>query len=210
MPNRSDTAGRFKVKRKVLDARGVERVLRRMAGELVERYSDDELASLMLLGIRTRGLPLAERLAAHVKDMEGIEVPLGALDITFYRDDLSAIGPQPVVKGTKLPGTIEKKIVVVCDDVLYTGRTVRAALDELADYGRPRAVVLAVLVDRGLRELPIQADIVGKVLTTDRSEHVEVGFQSVDGADYVKLLETRADERVTQAADDSESSSAEN
>ncbi|MDA8020428.1 MAG: bifunctional pyr operon transcriptional regulator/uracil phosphoribosyltransferase PyrR [Thermoanaerobaculia bacterium] len=163
-----------------------------MAGQLVERYGDDELASLTLLGIRTRGLPLAERLAVHVKEMEDVDVPLGALDITFYRDDLSVIGPQPVVKGTKLPGSIEDRIVVLCDDVLYTGRTVRAALDELADYGRARAVVLAVLVDRGLRELPIQADIVGKVLTTDRSEHVEVGFTSVDGADYVKLLERRA------------------
>jgi len=186
------------MKRKVLDARGVGRVLRRMAGELVEHVveqtGDDELASLMLLGIRTRGLPMAERLAAHVKDIEGVEVPLGALDITFYRDDLSAIGPQPVVKGTKLPGTIEDKIVVLCDDVLYTGRTVRAALDELTDYGRPRAVVLVVLVDRGLRELPIQADIVGKVLTTDRSEHVEVGFSDVDGADYVKLLEIKPQE----------------
>jgi pyrimidine operon attenuation protein/uracil phosphoribosyltransferase len=204
LPNRSDTAGRFRTKRKVLDARGVGRVVRRMAGEMVEQYGDEELASLMLLGIRTRGLPLAERLAAHVKDMEGVDVPLGALDITFYRDDLSAIGPQPVVKGTKLPGSIDDKIVVLCDDVLYTGRTVRAALDELADYGRPRAVVLAVLVDRGLRELPIQADIVGKVLTTDRSEHVEVGFADIDGADYVKLLE-----RSAQAEEPSVESSAE-
>lgn len=162
--------------------------------QVVERYGDEELASLMLLGIRTRGLPLAERLAAHVKEIEGVEVPLGALDITFYRDDLSAIGPQPVVKGTKLPATIEGKIVVLCDDVLYTGRTVRAALDELADYGRPRAVVLAVLVDRGLRELPIQADIVGKSLPTDRTEHVAVGFSDTDGSDYVKLLEPRANE----------------
>lgn len=203
MPNRSDTASRFRTKRKVLDARGVGRVVRRMAGELVERavehHGDDDLSSLVILGIRTRGLPLAERLAAQVKEMEDVEVPLGALDITFYRDDLSAIGPQPVVKGTKLPGAIEDRIVVLCDDVLYTGRTVRAALDELADYGRPRAVILAVLVDRGLRELPIQADIVGKVLTTDRSEHVEVGFTGIDGADYVKLLEVKPDERTPQA-----------
>lgn len=188
MPTRSDTAGRFETKRKVLDARGVGRVVRRMAGEIVERYDDEDLQALMLLGIRTRGLPLAERLAQQILGMEDLEVPLGALDITFYRDDLSAIGPQPVVKGTKLPGPIDDRIVVLCDDVLFTGRTVRAALDELADYGRPRAVLLAVLVDRGLRELPIQADIVGKVLTTDRSEHVEVGFVDTDGADYVKLL----------------------
>lgn len=189
---KSDIAARFRTKREVIDARGVGRVLRRMAGQIVERH--DDLSPLMLLGIRTRGLPLAERLAAEIRKVEGVDVPLGALDITFYRDDLSTIGPQPVVKGTHLPGPIDDRVIVLCDDVLYTGRTVRAALDELADYGRPRAVRLTVLVDRGLRELPIQADVVGKTLTTDRSEHVEVGFESTDGADYVRLLERRSDE----------------
>lgn len=178
---------RLHEKRGVLDAREMKRILRRMAGELLERHPD--LADLRLVGIRTRGLPLAERLAQEIERMEGEKLPIGALDITFYRDDLSAIGPRPVVKGSHLPFEIEGKVVVLCDDVLYTGRTVRAALDELADYGRPRAVRLAVLIDRGHRELPIQADLVGKSLPTARAEHVEVGFAATDGADYVRLLE---------------------
>jgi pyrimidine operon attenuation protein / uracil phosphoribosyltransferase len=178
---------RLQEKRGVIDAREMKRILRRMAGELLERHPD--LADLRLVGIHTRGLPLAERLAQEIERMEGEKLPIGALDITFYRDDLSAIGPRPVVKSSHLPFDIEGKVVVLCDDVLYTGRTVRAALDELADYGRPRAVRLAVLVDRGHRELPIQADLVGKDLPTARSEHVEVGFLSTDGADYVRLLE---------------------
>lgn len=178
---------RLHEKRGVLDAREMKRILRRMAGELLERHPD--LGDLRLVGIRTRGLPLAERLAQEIERMEGEKLPIGALDITFYRDDLSAIGPRPVVKGSHLPFEIEDKVVVLCDDVLYTGRTVRAALDELADYGRPRAVRLAVLIDRGHRELPIQADLVGKFLPTARTEQVEVGFAATDGADYVRLLE---------------------
>ena len=182
---------RLHEKRGVLDAREMKRILRRMAGELLERHPD--LADLRLVGIRTRGLPLAERLAQEIERMEGEKLPIGALDITFYRDDLSTIGARPVVKGSHLPFEIEDKVVVLCDDVLYTGRTVRAALDELADYGRPRAVRLAVLIDRGHRELPIQADLVGKSLPTARSEHVEVGFAATDGADYVRLLERQLD-----------------
>lgn len=178
---------RLHEKRGVLDAREMKRILRRMAGELLERHPD--LGDLRLVGIRTRGLPLAERLAQEIERMEGEKLPIGALDITFYRDDLSTIGARPVVKGSHLPFDIEDKVVVLCDDVLYTGRTIRAALDELADYGRPRAVRLAVLIDRGHRELPIQADLVGKSLPTARTEHVEVGFASTDGADFVRLLE---------------------
>lgn len=178
---------RLHEKRGVLDAREMKRILRRMAGELLERHPD--LGDLRLVGIRTRGLPLAERLAQEIERMEGEKLPIGALDITFYRDDLSTIGARPVVKGSHLPFDIEDKVVVLCDDVLYTGRTIRAALDELADYGRPRAVRLAVLIDRGHRELPIQADLVGKSLPTARTEHVEVGFSSTDGADFVRLLE---------------------
>lgn len=178
---------RLQEKRGVLEAREMQRIVRRMAGELLERHPN--LEELRLVGIRTRGLPLAERLAEEIERMEGEKLPIGALDITFYRDDLSTIGARPVVKGSHLPFEIEDKVVVLCDDVLYTGRTVRAALDELADYGRPRAVRLAVLIDRGHRELPIEADVVGKSLPTARSEHVEVGFASTDGSDFVRILE---------------------
>lgn len=165
------------------------RVIRRMAGQLVERERDP--TSLLLLGIRTRGLPLAERIADEIARMEATRPAIGVLDITLYRDDLSTIGPQPVVRGSELPGPIEGRLVVLCDDVLYTGRTVRAALDELRDYGRPRAVRLAVLIDRGHRELPIQADIVGKTIATARDELVEVAFTGTDGHDHVRVLAPR-------------------
>ncbi len=182
---------RFRFKHAVLDGREMRRIIRRMAGELIEHQRD--LEEMLLVGIRTRGLPLAERLAEEIERMEGVRLPMGALDITLYRDDLSTIGPQPVVKGTRLPEAIEGRVVTLCDDVLYTGRTVRAALDELQDYGRPRAVRLAVLIDRGHRELPIQADVVGKRLPTARSELVEVGFTPIDDEDFVHLLD-RAEE----------------
>ena len=171
----------------LLDAAQMKRVVRRMAGELVERNGGTQ--DLMLVGIRTRGVPLAERLAAEIMAAEGVEIPLGILDITLYRDDLSTIGPQPVVKESRLPGDIENRLVVLCDDVLYTGRTVRAALDALLDYGRPRAVQLAVLVDRGRRELPIQADVVGRSVPTSAREVVEVQFRETDAAERVRLVE---------------------
>jgi pyrimidine operon attenuation protein/uracil phosphoribosyltransferase len=178
---------RFVFKRDVLDAREMERIIRRMAGQLVEQTRD--LEAVLLVGIRTRGLPLAERLVEEIYGLEGMRPPLGALDITLYRDDLSTIGPNPVVKGTHFPEPLDDRLVVLCDDVLYTGRTVRAALDELKDWGRPRAVRLAVLIDRGHRELPIQADIVGKRLPTAGTELVEVGFEATDGKNYVRLHE---------------------
>ncbi len=176
---------RLRFVRDIIDARDMSRAIRRMAGEIAEREGD--LDRLLLVGIRTRGLPLAERLAAEIESMEGACPDLGAIDITLYRDDLSVIAPQPLIKGSSLPGPIDGRIVVLCDDVLYTGRTVRAALVELADYGRPRAVRLAVLIDRGHRELPIQADIVGKQVQTIPEEHIEVGFETTDGSDYVRL-----------------------
>ncbi len=176
----------LRFKREVLDRHQLRRIVRRMAGELIENHRD--LSELLLVGIRTRGVPLAERLAAEIERVEGRHPPLGVLDITLYRDDLSTIAPQPVVKSTSFPVPIDDRVVVLCDDVLYTGRTVRAALDELVDYGRPRAVRLMVLIDRGHRELPIQADVVGKVMPTSRSEVVEVGFEPVDDGDYVRLL----------------------
>jgi pyrimidine operon attenuation protein/uracil phosphoribosyltransferase len=166
-------------------------IIRRMAGQLIEQHRDPE--RLLLLGIQTRGLPLAERLVDEIERMEGVRPTLGAVDITLYRDDLSTIAPQPVVKETRIPEPIDGRIVVLCDDVLYTGRTVRAALDELNDYGRPQAVRLAVLIDRGHRELPIQADVVGKHLPTAVSELVEVAFEEVDGENVVRLLERSED-----------------
>ena len=165
----------------------MRRVVRRMAGELLERHAD--LASLVLVGIRTRGVPLAEALAAEIERMEGRRPALGTLDITLYRDDLSTIAPQPIVRASHLPDAIDDKVLVLCDDVLYTGRTVRAALDALLDYGRPRRVRLAVLIDRGHRELPIQADLVGKKVPTTESEVVHVRFAATDGIDKVELAE---------------------
>jgi pyrimidine operon attenuation protein/uracil phosphoribosyltransferase len=156
-----------------------------MAGEIVE--GADTVDDLVLVGIRTRGVPMAESFAREIEALEGDRPPVGILDITLYRDDLSTIGPQPVVKDTKIPVAIDDRLVVLCDDVLFTGRTIRAALDALADYGRPRAVRLAVLVDRGHRELPIQADVVGRVVTTERDEEVRVSFQESDGANRVEV-----------------------
>jgi pyrimidine operon attenuation protein / uracil phosphoribosyltransferase len=172
----------------ILDAKQMGRILRRMAGEIAERHHSD-LPSLLLAGIRTRGVPIAERIAAEIERMEGIKVPVGTLDITLYRDDLSTVGPQPLVKGTHLPRSIDGCAVVLCDDVLYTGRTVRAALDELVDFGRPRIVQLAVLIDRGHRELPIQADFVGKKVPTSQGETIEVSFLSTDDTEQVRILE---------------------
>jgi pyrimidine operon attenuation protein / uracil phosphoribosyltransferase len=171
----------------ILDAKQMARIIRRMAGEIVEK--DRDLSQLLLVGIRTRGVPLAEAMAAEIERMEGQKIPVGILDITLYRDDLSTVGPQPQVKGTHLPRPIDGCIVVLCDDVLYTGRTVRAALDELIDFGRPKAVQLATLIDRGHRELPIQADFVGKKVPTSQNEIIEVSFQSTDGVEQVRILE---------------------
>jgi len=182
----------LRVQRTVLDAGGVARAIDDMAEALLEEEPAGD--GLMLIGIRTRGLPLAERLAAAIARRSGVTPPIGALDITLYRDDLSTIGPQPVVRGTDLPGPIDGRVVVLCDDVLYTGRTVRAALDELADYGRPRAVRLAVLVDRGHRELPVQPDVVGLRLDTTPEQVVEVAFADVDGSDAVRLLARAGEE----------------
>jgi pyrimidine operon attenuation protein/uracil phosphoribosyltransferase len=175
----------------ILDAEQMARMIRRMAGEISERNRG--VSDLMLVGIRTRGVPLAEAIGAEIERMEGHRVPLGVLDITLYRDDLSTVAQQPVVKGTHLPGPLDGRAVVLCDDVLFTGRTVRAALDHLVDYGRPRSVQLAVLIDRGHRELPIQADFVGKTVPTSRDELVEVCFPSTDdGVEQVRILERAA------------------
>jgi len=171
----------------ILDAKQMARIIRRMAGEIAEVHQDT-IPSLLLAGIRTRGVPLAEKIAAEIERMEGVKVPVGILDITLYRDDLSTVGAQPLVKGTHLPRSIDDCAVVLCDDVLYTGRTVRAALDELVDFGRPKTVQLAVLIDRGHRELPIQADFVGKKVPTSQSEIIEVSFLATDDTEQVRIL----------------------
>ena len=171
----------------VMDADRMSRALTRIAHEIVERHRGvDELA---LVGIRTRGVPLARRIARSLQDIADDEVPTGALDITLYRDDLmrAAIGPQPVVRKTEIPFSIDDRTIVLVDDVLYTGRTTRAALDALIDFGRPKAIQLVVLVDRGHRELPIKADYVGKNVPTSRKESVQVRLQELDGADEVTV-----------------------
>lgn len=171
----------------LLDERSLERVLARVAREVVEKVAD--LDSLVLMGIHRRGVDLSRWIAAEIGRAEGIEVATGTLDITLYRDDLMAIGPRPVVGETRLPhGGIDGKTIVIVDDVLYTGRTVRAALDELADFGRPRRILLCVLIDRGGRELPIHADIVGKSYTVEGGDRVEVLVPAIDGESRVELV----------------------
>jgi pyrimidine operon attenuation protein/uracil phosphoribosyltransferase len=172
------------------------RVVRRMAGELLEKEGD--VASVLLVGIRTRGVPLAEALASEIQSMEQTEVPVGVLDITLYRDDLSTIAPQPVVKETHFPTTLSDRVVVLCDDVLFTGRTIRAAMDALVDFGRPRSIRLAVLIDRGHRELPIQADVVGKAVQTERHQLVDVLFSQTDGENEVVLVNAPAPEEANE------------
>ena len=175
----------------LLDDRTVERVLARMAREIVEQAG--ELDQLILIGIHRRGVDLARWLSDEIGKYEGTPIPTGSLDITLYRDDLMAIGPRPVVGDTRLPrGGIDGKTVVIVDDVLYTGRTVRAALDELADFGRPKRILLCVLVDRGGRELPIHADVVGKKVDTGRHERVDVLVKELDGKDAVTLVRVGA------------------
>jgi pyrimidine operon attenuation protein/uracil phosphoribosyltransferase len=170
----------------ILNARAVARTISRMADEILER--NDGPDRLMLVGIQRRGVQIAERLAEVIKEREGKEVPRGALDITLYRDDLQTIGPRPIVGKTHLPGALEGQVVVIVDDVLFTGRTIRAALDELADFGRPSRIMLAVLVDRGGRELPIHADVVGHTLTVPPGGRVDVFVPSLDKRDEVVLV----------------------
>ena len=183
----------YRERQELMDADRLSRTLSRMAHEILERHPD--LRGTVLVGVRTRGVPLARRLAARMKEASGFEPPVGALDITLYRDDLTTVGPQPVLKGTDIPTSIDGKTVVLVDDVLFTGRTVRAALDELIDFGRPARIELAVLVDRGHRELPIHADYAGKTLTTTREEVVQVRLKEEDGDDRVVLLERGAASR---------------
>ncbi len=174
-------------KAQVLDEQGIDRALTRIAHEILEKTQGTE--GLALVGIRTRGVTLARRIAERILAIEGVSPPVGTLDITLYRDDLSLLAGQPKVKATEIPFPIKGKAVVLVDDVLFTGRTIRAALDALIDLGRPRMIQLAVLVDRGHRELPIRADYVGKNLPTSRRESVAVLLKEHDGEDRVVIQE---------------------
>ncbi len=177
----------FREKSRLMTAADMNRVMMRMASQIVENNPD--LSDVILVGIRRRGVPLAERLAKKILEMDEVTVATGALDITLYRDDLSTVGDRPVVNKTELPGNITGKTIILVDDVLYTGRTVRAALDELIDFGRPRRVQLAVLVDRGWRELPIRADYVGKEVTTSEKEIIKVMLPEFDEQEQVVIVE---------------------
>ena len=171
--------------RQIMTADEIRRATTRLSLEIVEKQAGTD--GLMLIGIQRRGVPLARRIAASILEHEGVEVAVGALDITFYRDDLSMVAQQPIVKGTELPSGIDGRTIILVDDVLYTGRTNRAAMDALVDYGRPQAIRLAVLVDRGHRELPIRADHVGKNVPTSREELVRVHLEETDGVDEVEI-----------------------
>ena len=171
----------------LMDSEGIRRALTRIAHEIVEKNKGVD--NVVLVGIRTRGVPIAERLAENIEKLEGKKPPVGVLDITLYRDDLSTLAYQPIVRPTELPVDITGKIVVLVDDVLYTGRTIRAALDAVIDNGRPKTIQLAVLVDRGHRELPIRADFVGKNVPTSSKEVISVQLQATDEAENVILRE---------------------
>ena len=177
-----------KEKAQILDQDGIRRSLTRIAHEIIERNKG--IDKLVLIGIRRRGAPLAERLAARIKEIEGRAAPVGILDITLYRDDLTTLAHRPLVRSTEVSFPVSGKTVVLVDDVIYTGRTIRAALDALLDLGRPKVIQLAVLVDRGHRELPIRADYVGKNVPTSRKEVVSVRLKEIDGEERVVILES--------------------
>lgn len=176
-------------KAQLMDSAGLDRALTRIAHEILERNKG--LGQLCLIGIQRRGVPLAERIADKIQAIEGQRPPVGILDITFYRDDLSLLSEHPVINGTSMPFAIQDVKVILVDDVLFTGRTVRAAIDALFDLGRPQSIQLAILVDRGHRELPIRADYIGKNVPTSRSEIVHVHLREIDGDDGVILDESQ-------------------
>ncbi len=174
-------------KAEIVEADGLRRIVTRIAHEIVERNKG--VKDLVLVGIRRRGVPIAARLSQKIAEFEGVTPSQGSLDITLYRDDLSMVAHQPVVGLTEIPVDINGKVVVLVDDVLYTGRTVRAAMDALIDFGRPRSIQLAVVIDRGHRELPIRADFVGKNVPTSKREVIGVKLAEIDGVDSVVIKE---------------------
>jgi pyrimidine operon attenuation protein/uracil phosphoribosyltransferase len=174
-------------KSQLMSASEIDRTLVRLAHEVLERTAD--LDKLVFIGVRRRGVPLAQRLAQKIQNLEGRKIPVGTLDINLYRDDLSMVANQPVVNATDIPFSVTGKDVILTDDVLYTGRTVRAALDALFDQGRPARVQLLVLIDRGWRELPVEASYVGRNVQTDANEIIEVKFREIDDVEKVLLVE---------------------
>ena len=177
----------FRKKAEIMDEAAMTRAIKRIAHEIIERNKGTE--NLMLIGIQRRGVPLAQRIGALIMQEEKVELPVGTLDITFYRDDLSLLDEHPQVKGTDIPANVNDMNVVMVDDVLYTGRTARSAMDAIMDMGRARTIQLAVLIDRGHRELPIRADYVGKNVPTSRQEMVKVSVREYDGDEAVELYE---------------------
>jgi pyrimidine operon attenuation protein/uracil phosphoribosyltransferase len=176
-------------KTQLMSGSEIDRTLVRLAHEILEKTKD--LDKLAFIGIRRRGVPLAQRLSAKIQSLEDRKVPVGILDINLYRDDLSTVDVKPVVSATEIPFSVEGKDIILMDDVLYTGRTIRAALDALFDHGRPARVQLLVLIDRGWRELPIEARYVGRMVQTSANEIIEVKFQEVDQTEKVLLMEKR-------------------
>jgi pyrimidine operon attenuation protein/uracil phosphoribosyltransferase len=174
-------------KSQLMSASEIDRTLVRLAHEILEKTKNHD--DLVFIGIRRRGVPLAQRLAHKIESIEGRKVPVGILDIQLYRDDLSTVGSQPVVSSTDIPFPVAGKDVILTDDVLYTGRTTRAALDALFDHGRPARVQLLVLIDRGHRELPVEARYIGRTIQTSENEIIEVKFQEIDGMEKVLLTE---------------------
>ena len=176
----------LKEKAIVLDENGIKRTIQRISHELVEKNQD--IKEMAIIGIKTRGAVLAKRIAKNIEEIENVKIPVGAVDITLYRDDLTEIAEQPVLHATEIDFDITKKNIILVDDVLYTGRTVRCALDELIDFGRPAKIQLAVLVDRGQREFPIRPDYVGKNIPTSKNESIEVRLKEEDGKEEVVIL----------------------
>ncbi len=181
-------------KKIIMTPEDIRRTLARIAHEIIER--NKVIEHLILVGMRTRGVPLAKRLAANVKVFEGIEIPVGALDISLYRDDLSSLELQPIVHSTNIPTNVDGKSIVLVDDVLYTGRSTRAAMDALIDLGRPQSIQLAVLIDRGHRELPIRADYIGKNMPSSIHEEIQVKLEETDGIDEVAIIPVPVAEEV--------------
>ena len=176
-----------KIKARIMDSRKIKRVLQRMTTEIIERNRN--LKNLVIVGIRTRGIYISKRICSLIKNLEKVDIPVGVLDITLYRDDFSEIEAQHMVKKTEIDFSVEKKDVLLIDDVLFTGRTIRAAMDSLIDLGRPKTIQLLVLIDRGHRELPIRADYVGKFLPTSKREVVQVKLKEIDETDEVLITE---------------------
>ena len=185
----------------IMTREDIRRTLARIAHEIIER--NKVIEQVMLIGMHTRGVPLAKRLASSIESFAGVKVPVGALDISPYRDDLSSLNPQPVVKKTDIPNDIGGRVIVLVDDVLFTGRSTRAAMDALIDLGRPRLMQLAVLVDRGHREMPIRADYVGKNIPSSRHEDIQVRLEETDGTDEVAITDTAENNLTKEVSHDS-------